>query len=114
MLVAKYRLKRRTDFQKIYRYGHYFFTPFLVLRTLPNKEGNPRFAEVISAKVAPKAVTRNRFKRQLSEIIRHHLGNFAPGLDYVFAAKKPVFGLAYGGLEKNLISLIKKAKLWRD
>ena len=114
MLKAKYRLKRKADFQKIYRYGHYFFTPFLVLRIFPNKKNNPRFAEVISAKVAPKAVTRNRFKRQLSEIIRHNFEHFATGLDYIFAAKKPVIGQDYSQLEKNLIYLIKRAKVWRD
>lgn len=68
-------------------------------------------AIVISTKVSKKATQRNRLKRQLREIIRHHLDQIKSGYDIVVSAKISALNQEYQQLEKNLLALLTKAKL---
>ncbi|MFH1367470.1 MAG: ribonuclease P protein component [Patescibacteria group bacterium] len=111
MLKAQYHLRRKQDFQKIYRRGDYFFSPHLIIRFLPNSKNLSRFAFVVSAKVAPKAVDRNLVKRRLSEIIRLNLDHLAVGLDLIIIAKKSLLTQEFANQKENLIILLKKAKI---
>lgn len=114
MLKAQYHLRRKQDFQKIYRRGDYFFSPCLILRFIANSKNVSRFAFVISAKAAPKAVDRNLVKRRLSEIIRLNLGHLVPGLDVIIIAKKSLLAQKFLSQKGNLIYLLKRAKIWQE
>ena len=46
-------------------------------------EDKPRFAVVISKKTAKSAVTRNRIRRRVFELLRTHLDQFPAGFDGV-------------------------------
>lgn len=114
MLKAKYRLKRKADFARIYRRGRYFFTPSLILRFLPNEKDFSRFALVVSGKITPKATLRNRLKRQLSEIIRLDIIHIRVGFDLLLAAKKPLLSQNFAAKKASLVNLLKQAKLWQN
>lgn len=114
MLKAQYRLRRKQDFQKIYRRGDYFFSPHLIVRFFPNSKNFSRYAFVVSAKVAPKAVDRNLIKRRLSEIIRLNFARLVSGRDIIIIAKKSLLAQKFSGQKENLICLLKRAKIWQE
>jgi ribonuclease P protein component len=114
MLKAQYHLRRKQDFQKIYRRGDYFFSPHLIIRYLLNSNNYSRFAFVVSSKVAPKAVDRNLIKRRLSEVIRLNLEHLVSGRDIIIIAKKPLLAQKFLSQKENLILLLKRAKIWQE
>jgi ribonuclease P protein component len=62
------RLRRRADFDSVYKRGRIFNDPLLVLRTLPNNLPHNRYGFVTSKRLGG-AVVRNRVRRRLQEIV---------------------------------------------
>ena len=90
------RLKRKKDFESVFKKGKAVKGDFLFVRYLKNSLGFPRFAFVVSSKVSKKAVVRNRIRRILSEAARMELKNIEPR-DIIMIADKKITGIA----EKN-------------
>ncbi len=86
------RLRRRADFQMTYRQGVRASGRWLVLFARVRTEGDPevgRFGITVSRKVGG-AVTRNRCKRRIRELIRlhGHVVGGEPALDVVINARR--------------------------
>jgi ribonuclease P protein component len=82
----------------------------LSLRAAKNpKRSDYRLAVVVSKKVAPRAVTRNRIRRRLFEIVRTQKRFQGTPLDLVLYVKKPeVSKIAATELANEVLSLSKK------
>lgn len=66
----RHRLRRNSDFQKVYRQGRYFSSPEMVLYCLPwSKDQSSKVGFTVVRKLG-KAVRRNRLKRRLRELTR--------------------------------------------
>lgn len=65
----KHRLRTRPEYLRVQRRGRRVKGKYLVVIRLPNQAGHSRFGLVVSRKVG-NAVTRNRVKRWLREIVR--------------------------------------------
>lgn len=63
------KIKKKKDFDFIFKYGKSFKDRFLVLKYIKNNKES-RVAFIISSKVSKEAVTRNKIRRRLSELIR--------------------------------------------
>lgn len=111
MLPKENRLTKEKEIGQVYQNGQNFHGQFIGLKVLKNKLLISRFCFVVSNKIAPKAVRRNRIKRQLREIIRLKLGRIKPGTDCLIIAKKGVTELEYKQMEEEMIGLLKKARL---
>lgn len=96
MLPEDRRLRKTKDVLSVHRRGKALEGQFLLLRYRPNGLGVSRFAFAVPRKVG-KAVVRNRWRRQLREIVRRRLGNLRPGYDVVF------FVLGPGGSGKRVV-----------
>lgn len=59
------------------------------------------------------AVVRNRTKRVLREVVRHHLDRLAPGWDVVVIARRAVAGASYRTVETTLLDLLEEARLFK-
>lgn len=111
MLTKNYRLRKKKEISQVYKYGRNFFSQFIGLKVLNNKLLTSRFCFVVSNKIVPKAVRRNKIKRQLREIIRLKLKKIKSGADCLIIAKKGINELEYKQKEEEIISLLKKAHL---
>lgn len=109
MLKNINRVKKQRDFKIIYQQGNIFFNNYMVLKVLKNKQLNPRFAIVISAKLA-KANQRNQLKRKISEFLRINLSHINHQNDIIFIIKKP--SSEWLQPTEEVKKLLKKANLW--
>jgi ribonuclease P protein component len=69
-----------------------------------------RLGVSVSKKVG-NAVVRNRMRRLVKEIVRHHEPEISGGLDMVFIVRKGALSMDYGELEKSVLHVLRKAKL---
>lgn len=111
MLSREYKLKKDNDFKKVFEKGKFYRNDFIKIRFLKNNLGITRFGIVISSKISKKAVSRNRVRRRLEEIIRIRLDQIRSGFDIVVLFEPEVIGKNYKQIEEVFVNLIEKAKL---
>ncbi len=89
------RLRSRREYLAVQQGGRRISTRFLTMLVLPNTLGRDRLGVVASKKIGG-AVIRNRAKRRLRELFRHHdparsaSAQRRRGLDLVVIAKREV------------------------
>jgi len=84
--------------------GNDFFT----IKYLPNQlKTKSRFCVIVSSKIHPKAVERNRLRRQIFEIFRLHPALPSAPADIVVIAKTPLTKLNYQELTGALTLALK-------
>ena len=83
------RLSRSRDFDAVYRHGRSVSTRFLTLWWYAREEtiGEPRLGFAVP-KAVGNAVTRNKIKRQLREIVRGRIEGVPPTNDYVIVVRQ--------------------------
>ncbi len=69
MLEKKYRIERN-KVQYILKKGEDSISKLFIIRYIKNNENYNRYCTVVSKKIDPKAVGRNRLRRQIYEAIR--------------------------------------------
>lgn len=123
MLPQINRLTRKRDFEIVFENGR-FVSGALVLAKVwqPNLEQFPKrgykvddlkFGFVVSKKVEKRAVWRNRVKRQMREVIRLLLKEerIESGYLVVIVAKSEIIGHEYNDIEKDLLSVLQRARV---
>lgn len=105
------RLRRRKDFDNVYRYGRAFNNRLLVLRTLPNDLEHNRYGFVTSKRLG-KAVARNRVRRRLREAVRSF--DVAPAYDIIVSAKTAAAEADYHELRLAVGDLLSRAGILRQ
>lgn len=111
MLAKKFRLHRKSDFDKLAKSSNKFYSNNFVLKFIKNEGNCNSFAVVVSKKISLKAVIRNKIRRRVYEIIRLNIDNFNKGFKIIIFVKKGVLEMDYSDLEKELLYIFKKAKL---
>lgn len=111
MLNLKNRLRKKKDFDEVFKRGKGFYEKRISLKLAKNGLKSSRFAFVVSTKVSKSAVKRNRLRRQLQEIIRLNLDKIKPGVDAVIMTRPEAVGSDYNELAKELVMILKKARL---
>lgn len=66
------------------------------------------------SKKVGKSVVRNKIKRQIKEIIRKNYDFINSGWDIVFSVKPAAVQLNYAQIEKEIISLLKRGRIYND
>jgi len=112
MLPSIFRLKKKNDFDRVFDLGKAKGGEFFTLKAVPNNLPISRFGFIISVKTAPKAVSRNRLRRQTNEIIRLNLAKIKTGFDIAIIFKRTASGKKYLLLEEDLYSLLVKNGLF--
>jgi ribonuclease P protein component len=73
MLSQNNRISNRRLIEKLNKEGKAYKTSHFVFKFLPSHLEGSKFAAVISKKCTPKAVSRNRLRRQITESLRINL-----------------------------------------
>jgi len=102
------RLRRRKDFDSVFRRGRSWSNDLLVLRTLPNDLPHNRYGFVTSKKLG-KAVVRNRVRRRLREAVR--VLALEPAWDVVVSTKKKAAAADFQALRASVVDLLTRAGL---
>jgi len=110
-LPRRRMLKRRNDFQRVYRKGKSMANRYFVLYVFESEElaGKVGFA---AGKKLGCAVKRNRVKRLLREVYRLHQQELRPGVALLLVGRQAMLHVKSPVVEKSFLSLGKKAGIF--
>lgn len=113
-MQREHRLRRRNDFRRVFRAGSSTANRQFVVYKLKRCDGGPvRIGISVSRKVG-KAVTRNRVKRLVKEVLRQKIDCLPEGTDLVIIARSPAATMDYHQVESSLRHVMSKGKLLRQ
>jgi len=101
MLIKEKRIKKRKEFEVIFKDSKSLRDNLFILKVAKNNLQISRFGFIVSQKVSKKAVVRNKVRRRLVATIKATEKNIKEGNDIVF--------IALSGIEKKEFSEIKRA-----
>ena len=107
-MQRRFRLTGDRRFSQIHREGRSIANNVLVMRVLPNGLDHNRFGFMVSKRLG-NAVTRNRIKRRLREIVRQT--QLVPGWDAVFIARRGAENTDYWQLARATRNLFRRTRL---
>ncbi len=103
-LPGKRRLKSRSQFDRVFDNDCGSRDKYFAVYARPNNEQGPRLGLVVSRRVSPRAVDRNRIKRQIREDFRQSVAHL-DDLDYVvvarYAARRQIGGRIRASLQQH-------------
>ena len=105
-------LKRRNDFQRVYRQGKSTANRYFVLYVFESEAlaGKVGFA---AGKKLGCAVKRNRVKRLLRETYRLHSNELRPGIALLLVGRQAMLNVKCPVVEKSFLTLGKKAGIFK-
>ena len=101
-------LTKPGQYALVYSNGRSWVSSLVVMKALPNGLTLSRYGFSVSQRIG-KAVTRNRVKRLLRQILQSK--SLEPGWDIVFIARRLAANADYAGLEKSVDDLLSRAQL---
>jgi ribonuclease P protein component len=110
MSLKEWRLKEK-EFERVLKKGKSFKEDSLILKVLKNFNKKKRVGFLITKKVVPKAVWRNKIKRRLRELMRREIEKIKEGLDLVFITLPGVEKKDFNQLANAFKKIILKAKI---
>ncbi len=101
-------VKSKIEFNDIIKNGMRNQNKYFVICSTKKEELNPKFGLAVGTKIG-NAVTRNKIKRQLRNIIDNNYKLFKKYNNYIIICKKEVLNLSYKDMEKEIKLLIEKS-----
>lgn len=111
MLPQNNRLKKKKDFERVFKKGKGSKEDFLALKTCRNDFNYSRFGFVVSQKVSKKATIRNRIKRMLRKMVEENIGTIKKGNDVLIIVLPGLEINDFWQLKEICNKLLKKANL---
>jgi len=111
MLPQTNRIKKKKDFELIFKKGRSLKDGFLILKLMENNSDQSRFGFIVSQKVSKKATIRNKVKRRLRSAVEENLENIKKGFDAVLIVLSGLEKKEFSEIEESLKSLFIKAKI---
>ena len=110
----KFRIKKNTEFQQVFRKGKSAANRQFVIYKLENDD-YPHFRIGISvSKKLGKAVTRNKIKRYIREAIREMKEDIDPSYDLIIIARRQVVDMNFHEAKKSLRHALKVAGVLKN
>ncbi len=110
MLPQIHRLKKKNDFERVYKKGQGFRKDFLFLKCAANDSNVSRIGIVVSKKVASKATDRNLIKRRIRGAVKEMLLVIRPGQDIIISALIGIDKLTdFQSIKETLYNLLLKS-----
>ena len=113
MLKRINRLKKRYQFNYVYKSGEHYSSEHLVLYVVPSKTKSIKVGFAVTKKVGH-AVVRNKIRRRLREIVKIQLPKLKQSFNIIIVAKDNVIDAGFDKLSFEFNKLIKKANLFYE
>jgi ribonuclease P protein component len=111
MLPLKRRVKK-ASFEKIMKEGVFVHGTNFYLKLLDRKDNSPSlFSFVVPNKVKRTSVGRHLIKRKITAVVENLLTTLKSGYSVIFFTKKDVSALPYSDIEREMVELLKKARI---
>lgn len=107
MLKKENRLRKKKDFEEVFKRGQTKTGRNIFLKVKKNKLKTNRFGWIVSLKISKKAVVRNRIKRQLRAIAKKNFLNLKQGFDIIVIVKSEIIDKNYQEIENDFEKLLK-------
>ncbi len=110
LLTRRHTMKRASEFAMVRAEGTSTAGRFLVLNTAPSPDGAAvasRFG-IITTKRIGHAVTRNKLRRQVREILREHAEPLSSGLFVVLVVRAAAARASYHELEADFLHALRR------
>jgi len=113
--MKEFKVRKNSEFRKVYRNGKSFSNKLLVLYVFKNyKNKDLNRAGISVSKKVGKSVIRSRVKRLISESYRLNKESLKNGYDFVFIARYSCNDKGYKEVETSMKNLFKKAGLYEN
>ena len=112
-LRKSFRVKKEKDFNAIFKEGESVANRRFVIYRLANSQEHFRVGLSVSKKLG-NAVMRNQIKRRIRHILIDHRNELVDNVDFIVIARKGVENLDYAELEKNLLHVLRLAKIYQE
>ncbi len=111
MLKKKYRLRNNRQIRGVRQAGKSYRNRLLALSVAVGELPHSRFAFSVSRRVG-NAVTRNRIKRRIREVVRQYLPRIHGGWDVLVTVRQHATRASYEQIERAVIDVLQQSKLW--
>jgi len=111
MLPRINRIKKKKDFETIFKNSKGFKNNLFILRISKNNLGLNRFGFVVSKKISKKAIIRNRIKRRMSEAIKGEAQKIKTGTDLVLIASPGIDKKDFSEIKETISNALLRARL---
>ena len=101
-MFPKYSRIQKGDVLKVIKEGASYHSPSFLLKTLKNPSKTTLFAVIVSKKVSKTAVSRNRNKRRVREIIKKEAGRIPQGYFCIVMMKKDLNKTLFKDIQNEL------------
>jgi len=106
------RLRKAEDFQRLREVGFTQSHRLMVLSYARNELMHNRYGFIVSKQLG-KAVTRNRIRRMLREVVRALDPQLQSGFDIVLIARRPLVEQPFDVMLRTVSDLTRRAELFR-
>ncbi|BFH71695.1 ribonuclease P protein component [Paenibacillus dendritiformis] len=113
-MQKKYRLRDRSDFSRVYRYGRSFANHQLVLYVFHRPQVERFRVGVSASKKIGNAVMRNRMRRMIKEIVRREADRIIDHVDLIFIVRKGATEMNYDQLTKSVQHVMRKGSVFKQ
>lgn len=106
----KNRIKSKAGFQLVYTTGRSVVDSLSVLYVLPLDAEGPKIGFAVGKKIG-NAVVRNRVKRMMREVFRHHKSELMTNIQLIWVARKKLAAADLKTYDRVFMRLAKRAVL---
>ena len=105
------RLTQASEYERVKQDGSARSGKLLMLNVLPVEHSGPCRVGFVTSRRVGNAVARNRVRRRLREIVRHHQHQLRDGFWMVLVARKDAATADYRALEHEWLRLARRASI---